>query len=543
MHKYFGILFLALGTFSCVSTTKFNQHINQPISVYDLKKDVDYAKNKLLKKQVDIDWYYPKEVIQYRLDSFKTAITHPMLPNDFSKSLMQVVASFGHGHAYVTQLDLKFTKEEKKKYKGSKNPLYLLGFKNAENRIYLEKNFSNDSTLVTNAELLAIEEYSYSDFIKENPRVRTGDGYTKVLNQNYIAPYFINYVNRKLKVRDSIVLTLQQNDSVFTQVLHRELKKKKIKGETIQKDSLKLLKENQKNQPKKILTKAEKQKAFDRIKHQYELKKYFAYDKVKKEYNRALRFPNPQDSTTVLLDVNSFALGSYKKGYEYIFDSIQKLGTKNFILDIRENGGGYPSDINHLFAYLTTSNQPQMVVDPLLKVNSKWSSSARFFQKPNLVLHTILLPYVIYKSGDFFFRTKKIDGEYYFNDGRKKDFLKKEKNRYEGNLYVLTSGKSYSAASLIASALCAEGKAILVGEETGGDYNGTVAGFTTDYTLPHSKIKIAVPMMVYQPQQKRELKGRGVFPHHEIKYHFADFLNQKDPQLEWILEDIKNKKE
>lgn len=541
MNKYFGLLTLAFFGYSCSSADKHNAHIEKEIEIEKLQKDVDFAKKKLLSKHVNIDWYYPKDMIGARLDSFKNSIHHTMKPNDFSRELSKVVSSFGHGHSYVSQLDKKWTKEQKKKYKGSKNPLNLLSFKSAENRIYLENNYTNDSTIVTNAELLAIENYSFADFLKNNSAVRAGDGYTKVLNQNYVAQYYIGDINRKLGSRDSLVLTLQKNDSIFTQIVKREFKKKKVEKSKINSDSLIAKKDSLKPAPKKLFTKEEKLKQKEIRKHKYEIEKYYAFDKTKKKYNRALKFPNPQDSTTIVLDINSFVLGAHKKAYDHIFDSINRLGAKNLILDLRENGGGYPEDINHLFAFLTVKDEPQTVTNPLLKVNSKNAVSSRYFTHPNFISHTLFLPFMIYKSTETALRTKKIDGEYYYRSTQQKNFIKKDKNKFEGNLYVLTSGKTYSAASLISTALQAEGKAILVGEETGGDYNGTVAGYSEDYKLPNSKIKIMVPMLVFAPHQTRELKGRGVIPNQEIKYTFQDLMNQKDAQLEWILNDIASK--
>ena len=541
MNKYFGLLTLALLGYACSSTDKHNAHIDKEIEIEKLQKDVDFAKKKLLTKHVNIDWYYPKDVITNRLDSFKNSIHHTMKPNDFSRELSKVVSSFGHGHSSVAQLNKKWTKEQKKKYKDSKNPIYLLSFKSVENRIYLENNYSKDSTIVTNAELLAIENYSFEDFLKNNSAVRAGDGYTKVLNQNYVANYFVNDVNRRLGSRDSVVLTLQKNDSIFTQVVKREFKEKKEDKSKPKADTLIAKKDSVKQAPKKHLTKEEKLKAKELYKHKNDIKKYYAYDKTTKKYNRALKFPNPQDSTTVILDINSFVLGHHKKAYDHIFDSINRLGTKNLILDLRENGGGYPEDINHLFAHLTIKDEPQTVTNPLLKVKSRIAISSRYLSNPNIISHTLFLPFRIYKSVETAFRIKKIDGEYYYNVTKQKDFVKKDKNKFEGNLYVLTSGKTYSAASLISTALQAEGKAIFVGEETGGDYNGTVAGYSEDYKLPNSKIKVMIPMLVFAPHQTRDLKGRGVIPNQEIKYTFQDLMNQKDAQLDWILNDIASK--
>jgi len=537
MNKYFGLLFFAFLGYGCTSVAHYNAKVEHAVEIEKLKQDVDFAKKKLFTQHVNLDWYYPKEVIAFRLDSFKNAIQYPMQPNDFSKELSKVVSSFGHGHTYVSQLNLKLDKTQRKKYKGSVNPLNLLEFKTVEGRIYLDKNFSKDTTLTTNAELLALENYSFADFVKHNSNVRAGDGYTKVLNQNYVAQYFINYSNRKLGLRDSLILTLQKNDSVYTQVIRREFKKKKEKP-IAKADPLIAKKDTVTPAPRKHLTKEEKLKAQALLKHKNEIKKFYAYDEKKQQYNRALKFPNPNDSTTVLLDINSFTLEHHKKAYDHIFDSIHRLGTKNLILDLRENGGGYPEDINHLFAHLTVKDEPQMVTNRYLKVNSKFAVAKRYVFPLNVIRHTILLPYALYKTVETSFRTQKVKGEYYYNDAKAKDFIFKDKNKFSGQLYVLTSGKTYSAASLIATALHAEGKAIFVGEETGGDYNGTVAGFSKDYTLPHSKIKIMIPQMVFQPNQTRELKGRGVLPHQEIKYTFQDLMNQKDPQMDWILNHI-----
>lgn len=100
---------------------------------------------------------------------------------------------------------------------------------------------------------------------------------------------------------------------------------------------------------------------------------------------------------------------------------------------------------------------------------------------------------------------------------------------------------SYSATSILTAALQNEGKAIFVGEETGGDYNGTVAGSFNDFKLKNSKLKIYYGMMDFRPNTSRELKGRGIIPTVPVEMSFDDIINKKDPQLDWILNDIKSK--
>jgi C-terminal processing protease CtpA/Prc len=52
----------------------------------------------------------------------------------------------------------------------------------------------------------------------------------------------------------------------------------------------------------------------------------------------------------------------------------------------------------------------------------------------------------------------------------------------------LINGASFSASSIISAKLKYEKRAVIVGEETGGANDGTVAGVNNTVTLPHSKL-------------------------------------------------------
>ena len=214
---------------SCVSVEKYNTHIDKDISVDNLRKDVDVAKKKLLTKHVDIDLYHSKNVIENRLDSFRNSLQNPMKPNDFQREFSKVISSFGHGHTTLSYLQKRATKEEKKKYKKSKSPFTFIDFKEYNERLYLLKNRSKDSTLVRNGEILAINGISFNDFYKENSGIRKGDGFIKTLDGYILTNYYSAFVRNKIGMTDSIVLTMVKNDSVFNQTIKREYTKKKEK--------------------------------------------------------------------------------------------------------------------------------------------------------------------------------------------------------------------------------------------------------------------------------------------------------------------------
>ena len=81
---------------------------------------------------------------------------------------------------------------------------------------------------------------------------------------------------------------------------------------------------------------------------------------------------------------------------------------------------------------------------------------------------------------------------------------------------MLINGYSFSAPSLISTNLEATNRAVFVGEETGGAFNGCVAGLYKIYQLPESKLKIRMGLMQIETPFKQAPDGYGVKPNIEI---------------------------
>ena len=121
----------------------------------------------------------------------------------------------------------------------------------------------------------------------------------------------------------------------------------------------------------------------------------------------------------------------------------------------------------------------------------------------------------LYYSYIFFKVHKNADGNYYYRSNTKPE--KKDENAFGGKLYVMINGGSFSASSIISSNLKGSKRATFVGEETGGAYNGCVAGQMPMIKLPYSKIQMRVGLVAIKPFYSSELDGRGIFPDKEIK--------------------------
>jgi len=109
---------------------------------------------------------------------------------------------------------------------------------------------------------------------------------------------------------------------------------------------------------------------------------------------------------------------------------------------------------------------------------------------------------------------------------------------YKNNLYVITDGATFSAAAIISSHLKGRNRAIFIGEETGGTFNGTVAGMMPRVKLPKSKLKLRIGLMAISAVEQTPNEGYGIIPDIEIIPSIDQLLNNQDLELDWILNHI-----
>lgn len=110
-------------------------------------------------------------------------------------------------------------------------------------------------------------------------------------------------------------------------------------------------------------------------------------------------------------------------------------------------------------------------------------------------------------------------------------------NSFDGSLYVLIDGLSFSTCADVASVLKANQRGVLIGEETGGGSGGNTSGNSSSLTLDHSSIRINIPMWKYStaPDPDR-IFGRGVMPDVEVSPNIHILNQNDDSTMETALE-------
>jgi C-terminal processing protease CtpA/Prc len=526
MKKVFLLMFISFILISCGSVQKYNEQITALHSVEDLHTDVDKLYKQLKKHHPNLYQYTSKTDLDFKFDSLKQSIKQPATSPEFYKKLAPVVTNVRQGHVGVSSVSKRFTRKERKAINKSKLEFYDLDFEYLEGKLWIRNNYGKDSTLIGN-EVVSINNEPAPKLVETYKTRFSSDGYNTTLYNRYVGKGFTAFYVRDKGFIDSLQVTFKSQDSTFTKLFKRIPKNKKKDSLTLDTTLIKKVK------PKKLTKDQKKIKRITARKKKKNHKKY-GYILKTKEYTRSLNFIG-EDSTVAYMKIRGFSNGNYKKFYKESFAKLDSAKTKNFILDLRDNGGGRIAEIERLYSYLTDKEYQFITAS---EVNSRipfmkylMSNTSPVFLK---VFAGIFSPVIITEN---LIKTEKKDGKLYYKFKESKMREPDELN-YKGNMYVLINGNSFSASSLLSTHLKATKRATFVGEETGGAYNGTVAGVYKIYQLPTTKLKVRMGLMQVEAPQKQVPDGYGIKPDIEITPSVSDRKLKKDAELEWILDDI-----
>lgn len=203
----------------------------------------------------------------------------------------------------------------------------------------------------------------------------------------------------------------------------------------------------------------------------------------------------------------------YEHFLQQSFRSIKREGVENLILDLRGNGGGRDNFGALLVSYLL----PQ---------------SFGYFDNIEVTAEYAGYGGIVNRNG-----------KRYVTSHQGLSAWEPQADVYEGNLYVLTDGGSFSTCADVATVLHHNGRGIFLGQETGGGYDGNTSGNTKTITLPNSGIRVYVPLWMYTTANiGHQFTGRGVIPDHEVIPTWAQFSNEEDVVLNKAWGLIRNEK-
>ncbi|MCR9173527.1 MAG: S41 family peptidase [bacterium] len=187
-----------------------------------------------------------------------------------------------------------------------------------------------------------------------------------------------------------------------------------------------------------------------------------------------------------------------RRFFKDIFDTIRRSETENLIIDLRGNPGGLFEMAQEIMPYVMSENPK----DPFQRKSTSWSGKERKYK-----------------------------------------FRKRSRKAFEGQIYVLINGGTFSSGSTLARYLKEHSNAVIIGEESGSRYESFAAGSKQYVQLPNSGIEIGIPryLIEFGEGEKQTTQNRGVLPDYTVQPTMLHILAGRDLHLEKALELISEK--
>lgn len=510
----------------CTSVKQYNRKLAETKNPKDLQEDVDYLYRKLQTYHPQLYWYISKKDLDYKFDSLKSSITEPMTSREFFYKVAPVVSSIKQGHTRMFQLtkDFKFKEKDSLKLKEfGYTPFAKMKFGIFDNKLYILKNDSWNKDIKTGTEVVSVNGIKAQQLLDKYRQTITADGYVSTFKDRMLGNRFHSFFYGDFDFTDSLTCELRYNDTLRTALLKRVAPLDTTKSKTNVKA------------PKAKLTVAQR----DSARSERKKRLYLGYNSSDSAYSKNLTIYK-SDSSIAIMKLNDFTGGQYEKFYKNSFKKLDSLKIKTLVIDLRNNTGGSLFDSRCLYSYLADTNF--RFIEKMEVTTPKSMLFTTYFKGVPLVVDLFILPfYPIYFTYALSHMSKGDNGKYYFRLGKKIE--KPKEPRFRGQVYVLINGSSFSASCIISSNLRSSKRVFFVGEETGGTFNGNVAGRMHLFELPNSKLNARIGLLCMRPEHQVEQEGRGIIPDVSIIPSLDDVLKGNDPELNWIINKVQQERE
>jgi hypothetical protein len=486
--KDINIVFLlscAILTFSFSSCSSSKSFTDKKYAPEKLKKDFAIFRGALEESHPSLYWFTPKDSMDSEFSEAYNGLSDSMTERQFRTSLLKVITAIRCGHTSVN-----FSRKYSRYLDTAQLNLFPLVLKVLKDTLVVTGNLNKkDSLLKRGTVITAIDHRPAKYLIDTFLNYITGDGNSiagKYQSLSSYGTFGVMYKNL-YGLPDSFDINFLneygQEDSIVVPVF------KPVKPEK-NTDSVK---------PEKYTAK--------------ERRNLFTFS------SRSLQIDTTLHSG--YMNLNTFMTGNgIRKFLKSSFRSLKRLNIKHLAIDVRSNGGGDAGISTLLTRYI--SDHSFILADSLYAIKR----SSRYH-------HYIHLQPLYWLMTTFVTR-KHSDGKFHFGYFERHRFKPVKKHHFDGNVYILTGGNSFSATTLFVQELKGQKNVKVVGEETGGGGYGNSAWIIPELTLPNTKLRVSIPKLRFVMRRDLVKAARGVIPDIPVAPTPQDIKNGIDVKVETV---------
>jgi Peptidase family S41 len=484
------VVLVSVLCYACTSTNKaYNP--SKKYAPYELQNDFVLLKNVLENTHPSLYWYTPKEKMDAYFDKYYNVIKDSMTEQQFAwLAVAPLINKIHCGHT-----SMSMSKAYSKWITGKQTASFPLFLKvwNDTMAVIGNLNFKKDSIFKRGTIITSINDVPNKLAIKYMLEFLPEDGYASNVNYHRLSGNFPYYHKNIFGLsKNYTVGYIDSNGKEQKAILPLFVPIK----DTTKKDS--------------SITKIAKEKKVKLSKEE----KLLQY--------RSLKIDSSKKFATLTL--NTFTEGQLRKFFRKSFKQLKDEKIENLVLDLRSNGGGRVNMSTLLTKYISKSSFK--IADSAYTPARGLGKFAKYFK--GKFLNNIQM---------FFSSRKNKDGNYHIRR-MENHFYKPKRNNYEGKVFIITSGPTFSASTIFCNAVKGQAHVTLVGEETGGGWYGNSGIMIPTFTLPNTHLKIRMPLFKIVQVNHGQPKGIGVVPDISVPPSYDALIKGYDKKMEVIKEMI-----
>ncbi|MEP6711506.1 MAG: S41 family peptidase [Ferruginibacter sp.] len=462
-----------------IAQTKTSKFAFQKFSADTVKSTIDDWTKELRIKHPGFYRYNSKEDFNKYIDSIKSTVKDSLTEMGAFLKFKPIITKIHCLHSGIS------LPKEYKDYLNQQPNLFPFQVYFNDNKAYVIKNYSAATSILAGDEILSINGKSIDKITAQLLSLIPSDGYNLTMKYRALYLQFPSWY-RSIDLSENFVTVIKQNS------IEKTYQIKGAKFNDIVRDGF--LREPVRT--KQLEFKIENNIGFLTI-HS------FAQTDIKK------------------------AKQDFKEFIDQTFTEIETNKIQNIVVDLRDNTGGsdpYAAYFTSYFFDKPFRYWDRIEVTEAIAKEIKGAALKLFYRKP------------IQKDSVWLWQKGRHTNEFDFYEEQRP-----AKNNYKGNTYVLINGFCMSSCADVAAILSYNKKAIFIGQETGGGYQGNTSGMIPDSKVQPFDFTLTVPLQKYFNYVDTSKNiGRGTIPDYPVNMTSDEVLKGEDKELQTTIDLIKS---